>query len=245
MSVEYCFRATPEELAAEAATRLAGLLKGRDLGRLWTVALSGGRIAPPLYRALIAEVRGQFIPMDGVHFFWADERAVPPGDAESNYRQAKEHLFDPLDIPAPQVHRICAEVEPEYACAQAESELCRIAPFDAMGQPVLDLVILGMGEDGHVASLFPEEPEGVRADPAVFRAVTATKPPPRRVTVGYGVVAAARAVWILASGKGKLAPFQALISGGSNLPVARVARSRESTVVFQDIDPSAAAGRSN
>lgn len=239
MKVDYCHRATPEELAAEAAKRLAGLLRGRDVTKPWTVALSGGRIAPPLYRALVAEIRAQSIPMEGVHFFWADERAVPPGDPENNCRLAKEHLLDPLEIPASQIHRICAEVDPEYACAQAESELCRIAPFDAMGQPVLDLVILGMGEDGHVASLFPEEPEGVRADPAVFRAVTAAKPPPRRVTIGYGVIAAARAVWILASGKGKLVPFQALVAGGSNLPVAQVARSRELTVVFQDIDPAA------
>lgn len=238
MAVEYCYRATPEALALEAASRLAGLLEGRAADAPWTVALSGGRIAPLLYRALIAEVRGRSIGLEGVHFYWADERAVPPTDPESNYRQAKEHLLDPLGVPAGQIHRICAEVEGEYACAQAEAELCRIAPLDGAGRPVLDLVILGMGEDGHVASLFPEEPESVWNDPAVFRAVTATKPPPRRVTMGQGVITAARAVWILASGRGKTAPFQSLLAGGGTLPVERVARARESVVVMHDIDPS-------
>jgi 6-phosphogluconolactonase len=93
-----------------------------------------------------------------------------------------------------------------------------------------------MGEDGHVASLFPEEKAEMVRDDRVYRAVVATKPPPNRVTLGYQPILAAREVWVLASGIGKLSAFRGLLALDERLPIARVVAGRSQTVVFQDIE---------
>ncbi len=104
-------------------------------------------------------------------------------------------------------------------------------------QPVLDLIFLGMGEDGHVASLFPGEPESLRADPSVYRAIAnSPKPPPNRVTLGYPAIAAAREVWVLASGAGKEAALRESLQPDGQTPLAQVLQSRERTRVFTDIN---------
>jgi 6-phosphogluconolactonase len=233
---------TPEKLAEAAAVELLGLLVRRpNLTVPFGIALSGGRIAAPFYNSIVASAqRGQSnrVRFDEVHFFWADERCVPPASPESNYAVARESLFEPLEIPASSIHRIRAEMEGSYPVAEAEAELARLMPLNHIGQPVLDLVILGMGEDGHVASLFPEEgPEWI-TDGGIYRRVTATKPPPDRITVGYQPILAAREVWVLASGIGKLSALRALLAGDERLPVARVAAGRDKTLLFQDIEKS-------
>ena len=122
-------------------------------------------------------------------------------DQESNFRLANELLFAPLKISENQIHRIRGELPPEAAAAQAASEISAITPLNKSGQPVLDLIFLGMGEDGHVASLFPGENEAAGSDNAVYRAVkNSPKPPPNRVTLGYAAIVAARQVWVLVSG---------------------------------------------
>jgi 6-phosphogluconolactonase len=200
-----------------------------------SAAISGGRIAKDYFSALarLAEERGQSLAH--VHFFWADERCVPPEHAESNYRSAAELLFQPLGLPAANIHRIRGEDDPNAAAREAENELCRFASVNASSQPVLDLVLLGMGEDGHVASLFPGEPEATMSSPVVYRAVTASKPPPRRVTLGYAAIAAAREVWVLASGAGKEAALRESLAPGGRTPLARVLRERDGTRIFTDI----------
>lgn len=200
-----------------------------------SVALSGGRIAKDFFGtvARLAQERGQSLAH--IHFFWADERCVPPDHAESNYRSAAELLFAPLGLPAENIHRIRGEDEPRRAAREAEAELQKFVPADAAGQPVLDLVLLGMGEDGHVASLFPAEPEATMSSPAVYRPVTANKPPPRRITLGYTTIAAAREVWVLASGAGKEAALRESLTPGGITPLARVLRGRERTRIFTDL----------
>ena len=199
------------------------------------IAISGGRIAKDFFTSVarVAQERGQ--SPAHVHFFWADERCVPPDHAESNYRSAAELLFTPLDLPPQNLHRIRGEVEPEGAAREAEAELRRFATTSAADQPVLDLVLLGMGEDGHIASLFPGESEEVMQTPAVYRAVTASKPPPRRITLGYAAIAAAREVWVLASGAGKEAALRESLSPDGTTPLARVLRGRERTCIFTDL----------
>ncbi len=206
----------------------------------YTVALSGGRIAKTFFTEIVRQAQAK--PEAGknlfqrVHFFWADERCVPPSDPESNYAIARQLLFEPLQIPNAQIHRLRGEGPEPLALSEAVSDICRAAPV-VRGQPVLDVVFLGMGEDGHVASLFPGEPEEVMADTAIYRAVTAVKPPPRRITMGFGVIAAATEVRVLVSGAGKEKALAESLSATGKTPLARVLRQRVQTKILADIKP--------
>lgn len=228
---------TPEELAQAAALKLLGLLKRRgDLRQPFGIALSGGRIAQPFYDCIVKLVQESPTNFDEVHFFWADERCVPALSPESNYSTAWKHLLEPLRIPQHNIHRILADRDVKFGVDEAEAELCRLMPLNSIAQPVLDLILLGMGEDGHVASLFPEENAEFVNDDRVYRQVVATKPPPNRITLGYQPILAAREVWVLASGIGKISAFRSLLAGDERLPIARVAAGRTQTLVFQDIE---------
>jgi 6-phosphogluconolactonase len=228
---------TPEDVAKAAATKLVGLLKRRsDLRQPFGIALSGGRIAQPFYDCIVKLVQESPTSFDDVHFFWADERCVPGTSPESNYYIAQERLFEPLRIPATSIHRILADRDLEYAVQEAEAELCRVMPLNSAAQPVLDVVILGMGEDGHIASLFPEEGGEMVRDARVYRHVVGTKPPPNRITLGYQPILGAKEAWLLASGIGKLSALHGLMAMDERLPVARVAANRPQTIVFQDIE---------
>ena len=184
-----------------------------------------------LYKAFAGLAAGD--SLEGVHFFWGDERVVPPTDPESNFHLAAVPLFLALKIPESQVHRMVTERDEAFAVQQAEAELCRVAELNEQGQPELDLVFLGMGEDGHVASLFPGDTEALETL-ALYRAVTGPKPPPRRITLGYPALAAAREVWVLASGVGKKEALQASLEPTGNTPLARVLQSRSNTEIFTD-----------
>jgi 6-phosphogluconolactonase len=173
--------------------------------------------------------------LDCVHYFWGHERCVPPGDPESNFALAWNSLLRPLAVPDSRIHRIQGEKPPELAATEAETELCQVAPAGPSGQPLIDLVFLGMGEDGHVASLFPGEPEEVMTSGRVFRPVIGPKPPPRRITLGYRAISEARDVWIMVSGRGKEQVFRTSLSGAGATPIARVLRSRQRTKIFTDL----------
>jgi len=95
-------------------------------------------------------------------------------------------------------------------------------------------VFLGMGEEGHVASLFPGEPEEIAASPAVYRPVTVPKPPPRRITLGYPAIRAARQVWVLAAGPGKAPALRQSLDPAGNTPLARVLKERRHTCILTD-----------
>jgi 6-phosphogluconolactonase len=168
--------------------------------------------------------------MDNVHFFWADERCVPPDHPESNFRTARELLLEPLAIPLSHTHRIHGEDDPGLAAKSASEELMLIVAKNPQGCPVLDWVFLGMGEDGHVASLFP----GAPSQPGIYYAVTGPKPPPRRITLGYDVIIAARDVWVLVSGGGKEAALARSLTPHGDTPLARVVQGRKSTRIFCD-----------
>ena len=224
-----------QELAQSAAAAWLRELGAGSGGSPYCVALSGGRIARRFFAAVANLAKAGSGALSRVHYFWGDERCVPPTDPESNFRLARELLLQPLMVPEQRTHRIFGEQEPETAAAAAAAELGRVAPARVNRQPVLDLVFLGMGEDGHVASLFPGEAENVTASPAVYRAVTATKPPPRRITLGYAAIAAARDVWVLASGAGKEKALRDSLAPSGNTPLARVLKLRQGTRIFTDI----------
>jgi 6-phosphogluconolactonase len=228
--------ANDQELADSVSRRWWSELEARGGGRgNYTVALSGGRIAGRLFSTLAELARDKSEVLQAVHWFWGDERCVPPGDPESNFGLAQRLLLQALSVPEGRVHRIRGEELPATAAAMAEAELRSVASAGAGNQPVLDLIFLGMGEDGHVASLFPTEPESMVNDAAVFRAVVGTKPPPNRITIGYQTIAAAREVWVLASGAGKEQALRESTKQAGQTPLARVLRLRSQTTVFTDV----------
>ncbi|MDP6250486.1 MAG: 6-phosphogluconolactonase [Verrucomicrobiota bacterium] len=218
-------------LAGHAAAQWLERLAKHDAGRPFTVALSGGRIPRLLYDSVVELARPSVF--ENVHFFWGDERVVPPTDNGSNFKHADDGLFRPLQIPPGQVHRVQTERSETEAVQLATDELLRFTNSQADGQPVIDLVFLGMGEDAHVASLFPGDTEAIESR-AVYRAVTGSKPPPRRITLGYPALAASREVWVLASGEGKAEALRTSLAKGGDTPLARVLQSREHTEILTD-----------
>jgi len=224
----------PESLAQTAASdwqrEIAGLRSSKDAV---SCALSGGRIAREFFTALANLIKAERVTLEGVHFFWSDERCVAADNPESNFRLANEFLFRQVAVLPEQIHRLRGEMAPRAAAALGERELRQFTNCPPPKVPHIDLVLLGMGEDGHVASLFPGEPEEHMA--TVYRAVTAVKPPPQRITMDYGALAAARDVWVLASGAGKHEALQASLASGGRTPLGRVLNSRRSTRIYSDI----------
>jgi len=235
--------ATAGKLAhAVASAWLDEITAANRTGKRHCVALSGGRIARKFFAAVVELVAVRnfgdgdtpSLPAN-VHFFWADERCVPPDDAESNFAIARKFLFAPLKITDAQIHRIRGEDSPEAAAKAASTEISKIAPLNENGQPVLDLIFLGVGEDGHVASLFPGEPDVLISDKAIYRAVkNSPKPPPNRITLGYTVITVARQVWVLVSGTGKEAALRESLFSKGRTPLARVTQFRTHTKIYSD-----------
>ncbi|MDP7047883.1 MAG: 6-phosphogluconolactonase [Verrucomicrobiota bacterium] len=221
------------ELARHTAAQWLERLAKRDAGQPFTVALSGGRIPRLLYESVVALARPS--EFDNVHFFWGDERVVPPTDDESNFKLADLGLFRPLQTPLGQLHRVQTERSETEAVQLATDELKQFTGSQVDDQPVIDLVFLGMGDDAHVASLFPGDTEAVESR-AVYRAVTGPKPPPRRITLGYPALAAAREVWVLASGEGKAGALRGSLAKDGDTPLARVLQSRDQTEILTDFE---------
>jgi 6-phosphogluconolactonase len=222
-------------LAAEAARCvLDAVVRAGD--RPLSLALSGGRITAQFFPALVAANARRGGGLARAAFHWADERAVPPDHADSNFRDARELLLQPLAVPDAQVFRLAGELPPEAAVARALADLARLPGRTPAGVPVLDLVILGLGEDGHTASLFPENLARDRARPDWVFATTGAKPPPRRLTLGYPVLAAAKQVLVLAPGAAKAAVLRAALAGDPALPLAEVLlrRTGRETAVLHD-----------
>ena len=228
--------ATADELARTVAGKWLDEIESVNrAGKSYCVALSGGRIAQKFFAATVEQARARAVSFERTHFFWADERCVPPDDAESNFAIARKFLFAPLKIADAQIHRIRGEDSPEAAAKAASTEVSKIAPVNENGQPVLDLIFLGMGKDGHVASLFPGESETAAASKAVYRAIkNSPKPPQNRVTLGYAAIAAARQVWVLVSGTGKKTALHESLFCKNRTPLARVTQFRTRTKIFSD-----------
>ena len=223
-------------LAQRAASNWLNEIERSSRGQtVYCAALAGGRIAIDFLRAVAKQAGERRSDLSRIHFFWSDERCVPPTDAQSNFALARDALLSPLRIPQIQIHRIKGEDAPAAAAATAERELRDRATSQRDGQPVVDMVFLGLGENAHVASLFPEETEEQITSQAVFRAVVATKPPPHRITMGYPVIAAAQSVWLLASGGGKETALADSLHPPRRTPLGRVLTMRAATRIFTDI----------
>lgn len=225
-----------DELASAAATAwLNEIETANRAGKKHCVALSGGRITQKFFAATVEQGKARSISFGNVHFFWADERCLPPTDPESNFKLANDLLFQPLNIAVEKIHRLRGEDSLQAAVKNAEGELCRIAPQNENSRPILDLVLLGMGEDGHVASLFPNaRPEILNCVAPFLAVVDSPKPPPTRISLSYQAIADASQVWVLVSGAAKSAALQESIKPDGKTPLARVIRFR-SAKIFSDL----------
>jgi 6-phosphogluconolactonase len=237
MSFELVSFASADELArAAAGDWVREIQSARSAGKPHGVALSGGRITQKFFTETVAQSQAGKVALDQVEFFWADERCLPPDDPESNFKLANERLFRPLQISPGRIHRLRGELPPVEAVEMARAEIAAIVPAGASGQPVLDLVLLGMGEDGHVASLFPNTTEQVWNAAESFLVVRdSPKPPPTRITLSLAAIVAARNVWVLASGTAKAEAFQASLDPAGKTPLARVIQTRSATKIYSDI----------
>lgn len=206
--------------AAEQFVALAGAAcaeKGR-----FTVALSGGSTPKALYGLLASDGYRDRVHWPRVHLFWGDERCVPPDHPESNYRLVKESLLSGVKIPEENVHRLAGEKEAEAAAAGYENELRKF--FGATGLPRFDLIFLGLGEDGHTASLFPGS-AALSENQRWVAAAYVERFKAHRLTLTFSVINAAAQVTFLVSGESKRAIVKQLLAGSaksSNYPAAKV-----------------------
>ena len=206
------------------ARHVAGWLTTRALATpgKFAVCLSGGSTPKTLYGLLATEpFRDQF-PWDRTHLFFGDERFVPPDDADSNYRMAREAMLDRVPLPAVQVHRFPTDGDPADAARRYADTLQRYYGADTLdpARPLFDVTFLGLGEDGHTASLFP----GVAAlseQTAWTAAVIGAKPEPR-LTLTYPTLASSRTVAFLVAGAGKRAILARALAGDATLPAVGV-----------------------
>lgn len=202
---------TPQELfaaAAEEVIRAANAAVARS-GR-FTIALSGGSTPKNLFNLLATNARTTF-PWDRTFFFWGDERHVPPTDAESNYRMADETMLSKIPVPAGNVFRIAAE-NPDAAVA-ADAYEKTLQTFFALAPgafPQFDLILLGMGPDGHTASLFPGT-DGLQEKTRLVIANWVEKMKTHRITLTLPVLNAAREVAFLVSGTDKAPVLKAVL----------------------------------
>lgn len=201
--------------------------------RRFTIAIPGGSVATSCFSRLA----GLKLDWSKVEFFWVDERAVPPTDPDSNYRLARALWLEPAGVPAERIHRMRGEAaDLDRAAREYADELTRVAG----APPRLDYVMLGVGSDGHVASLFPGHP-GLLQDYPVLAITDASKAPPRRLSLSLPTLTNAARVVIVAFGAAKSAVFrEAVEDPDSTLPVARVARGARRCLILLD---QAAAGR--
>ena len=204
----------PEAVARHAADTLAGAIAdARDDGRELHVALAGGTTPQRAYE-LLAGVDGAW---DHVHLWLGDERCVPAGDPQSNARMVRESLLGTRRAAPPVLHEVASPEVPEDAAWLYGRALLEHVP-DA----VLDIVLLGMGPDGHTCSLFPGHPvlDVSRAPVAPVRG--SPKPPPERITLTLPVVRAARLTLLLATGAEKRDALAAALAGDRSIPLARL-----------------------
>jgi len=189
-------------------------------------ALSGGATALIFLGAL----RNATVDWRKIVLFWADERAVPPDDPDSNYGLAERMLLTPLGARAPRAIRMPAEVNLGQAAIWYDDALAT----ELNGGP-LDLAILGIGEDGHICSLFPGHKALQQGDLRAVAIEDAPKPPPRRLSLSLRFVLQTKKIWIIAIGARKLPVLQAAIEKtGSSTPLDLVMRQANDVTVFTD-----------
>jgi 6-phosphogluconolactonase len=237
---------TPQELFEAAAEEVVQATKNAVAARgRFTIALSGGSTPKSLYNLLATNAKSM-LPWDRMFFFWGDERHVPPTDAESNYRMVEEIMLSKIPVAAGNVFRVAAENPDAAAAAEAyEQTIKKFFGLESGQFPRFDLILLGMGPDGHTASLFP----GTAALQEKSRLVVANwveKFKASRITFTLPVLNAARSVAFLVSGTDKAEALKNVLEGdapGEQYP-SKLVRPDDGKLLWL-VDRAAASGLSS
>jgi 6-phosphogluconolactonase len=235
-----------ESLIREAANVIVDLAASaiQEHGR-FALALAGGDTPRPVYARMADPAQARRVDWARVEVFFGDERSVPPDDSRSNYRMVREALLDHVRIPSTNIHRIRGEDEPEKAAAEYEAVLRRRLGDergrDGPAPGSLDLILLGMGDDGHTASLFPGTPAVMEQARWVLAQFVETLQM-WRVTLTPVVINASRNVLFLVSGAGKAEMLRQVLEGAEEplLRPAQVVRPSQGRVRWL-VDAAAAA----
>src|SRR3954452_19990684 len=205
LTINYYVEADPAALARRAAYHLVEMVsEAAEANGRARIAVSGGSTPKAAFQ-LLADPNQPFrkrMPWEDLELFWVDERTVPPDHPDSNYRMTREALLDHVPLLPQQVHRMEGELDPEAAAARYESELRNTFRLEGAETPRFDLISLGMGDDGHTASLFPN----TAAIHEMSRLVTANQVPQKdtwRITLTWPVINHARSVFFLIAGADK------------------------------------------
>lgn len=186
------------ELARDFARELADLINNAGKRKkVLTIALSGGS-TPGLLFSILGDHFSDSVSWEHVHFFWGDERCVPPEDPDSNYGMTKKTLFNKISIPSSNIHRIRGENDPEKEAVRYSKEITGFT-LKRDGLPVFDLIILGLGEDGHTASIFPGQNDLLTSEKICMVSVHPVSKQ-KRVTITGSVINNADTIIFLVTG---------------------------------------------
>jgi 6-phosphogluconolactonase len=209
-----------KDFARDAATFIVEQARvALSTGGLFRLGLAGGKTPGAVYEEVSR--LGAELPWSRVWITFGDERCVPDDDAESNYLLARKTLLDRIAMPSSNVLRIRGEIEPETAAAEYEERLAEFAAQFGETRYVHDLLLLGLGPDGHTASLFPQSPALHETKRNVVP-VIGPKPPNQRITFTFPLINAARQIGFLVNDPAKLPLVEAILEGRSRLPAADV-----------------------
>lgn len=230
--------ATPAALAIRVADRFLTRVRARTRnGRIAHIALTGGSMGGAVLQATAEDPRTAEIDWSLVHFWWGDERYVPRDDADRNARQSREALLDRIPVPAENIHEVAASDSGLTLDEAAEAYAAELARYgtDDHPWPSFAVCFLGVGPDGHIASLFPDRDEVSVTDAAALPVRDSPKPPPERVTLTRPVLNSSKRVWLVLTGADKASALGLALAGASYASVpAAGAKGRKRTVFFVD-----------
>lgn len=201
---------TPEQVARDFAEFL---LKESMEKSMLHIALSGGS-TPKLLFDLLASDYHHLIPWRKLHFYWGDERCVPPTHSDSNYKMTLSHLLSKIDIPAENIHRVLGENDPEQEAARYSVEILKNVPNKDF-LPRFDIIILGMGPDGHTASIFPHQMELLSAS-RICEVATHPESGQKRITLTGNVLNQAAIIAFLVTGGNKKMKVSEILNKNGN-----------------------------
>jgi len=229
---------TPAALADRVADRFITRLRARTRGgRVAHIALTGGSMGGAVLRATAENPRSAGIDWSLVHFWWGDERFVPRDHLDRNSVQSHEALLDRIDVPDENVHEVAGSDSGLSLDEAAEAYAAELARFgtDENPWPTFEVCFLGVGPDGHIASLFPDRVEVTVTDAAALAVRDSPKPPPERVTLTRPVLNSSKRVWLVLTGADKASALGLALAGASYTSVpAAGAKGRKRTVFFVD-----------